>query len=404
MGRHIRIITTIGAVVFCQASGAQQFQDAASLELGGVDFTPTLDVGLEYDSNVIQDDENIVESWSRVIAPQLNFNTIYGASDISVAYRVVDQTYFSSSGDDYTDHFLRASVDFEINVRNRFALNARYLDGHDARGASFSIGQGDNLVGVDRFEESQFDLSYSYGSFNADGRLEFDLMFLDKNYEIESDEYRVRNREETRAGVGFLYRLGPLTDLAVDYERTLVNYDFSINPLNPLDSIENSILLGLEWDATAKTSGFAKVGYQEKNFDSEDRDDFEGIDWSLGVTWEPFEYSQINIVTRADTNETNGEGNFIRTNYHSIEWNHTWLDRLRTSVSYRLANNRYEGQVVDGTAIRSDDESRVRFSTYYQSKRWLSFELSYTLDERDSNRNIIDFDRNRVLLSALVTL
>ena len=134
------------------------------------------------------------------------------------------------------------------------------------------------------------------------------------------------------------------------------------------------------------------------------REDFGGFDWSASVLWEPTEYASVELFTGADTNETNGEGNFIRGRSHSAQWRHEWLERLRTKAAINWNDNRYEGQLVQGFDIRADDNFSFNGSVYYQFRRWLSFEVGYRYSERDSNRDLIDFDRNQFVLNALITL
>ena len=40
----------------------------------------------------------------------------------------------------------------------------------------------------------------------------------------------------------------------------------------------------------------------------------------------------------------------------------------------------------------------------YEFRRWLTFNLGYTYSERDSNRDVIDYDQNIYRLTAKVTL
>ncbi|MGQ8365253.1 outer membrane beta-barrel protein [Glaciecola sp. 1036] len=398
-----KIILT-STLVACTTAYAQQFEDAASMEFGGFDFTPTVDLGLEYDDNVTQSNTDEIDSWSRTIAPQLNLFTTYGASDVEFSYRLVNRDYFSSDTDNFTDHFLRAATNLELNARNRIRASLNYEDGHDARGTNFSIGQGQTLSEPDQYKQSELDFEYSYGAFNADGRLDLNVNLLDKNYDSDSIIYQARDRKYSTLGGTFYYRVGANTDLTFDAYRTYVDYDIALDNANPLDSVQDSFLVGVDWEATAKTSGFAKIGYQTKDFDSAFREDFSGVDWALGVQWEPLEYSSIEVSTESNTNETNGEGNFIRGNVHSIEWRHDWLERVRSTVGFAYLNNRYEGQIVDGFDVRSDNDVRFNASVYYQFRRWLNFELTYRHNERDSNREQVEFDRNRLLLNAFITL
>ncbi|MDG1255693.1 MAG: hypothetical protein P8N90_10855 [Glaciecola sp.] len=54
--------------------------------------------------------------------------------------------------------------------------------------------------------------------------------------------------------------------------------DFTQDITNPLDSRANSALIGVRWNSTRNTTGFAKIGMQQKNFDSSLRPDFSGAD------------------------------------------------------------------------------------------------------------------------------
>lgn len=392
--------------VFCAStSQAQQFEDAASIEYGRFDFTPTVDLGFRYDDNLLKTNANKSSSWSYWISPQLNLRTSKDNSDLGIAYRLRRENFFSSSADNYTDHFFIVDLDTEFDARNRLQASLEFEDGHDERGARFSIGRGQTLARPDQYKQVEFDALYSYGAFNATGRLELNLNIVDLNYDIDDiDNYLARDRTINTIGGTFLYRIGPVTDLTVDVIHSRVAYKFDLELGNPLDSRVNQFLLGVKWEATAKTSGFIKVGYEQKNFLSSSRSDFSGFDWSAGVVWEPTTYATIEFISASNTNETNGEGNFIRGRDYSVEWRHEWLERLRSRVGVSWNNNRYEGQLIGGLDIRSDDNASFNAALYYQFRRWLNFELGYRYSERKSNRSQIDFNRNQFWLNALVTL
>ncbi|MBT1452458.1 outer membrane beta-barrel protein [Glaciecola sp. XM2] len=402
--KTIKMASAAVIMLFALSANAQKFDDSASFPFGSFDVTPVVDLALRYDDNVIRSDINAIESWSRIIAPQITMSSSLGASDVTFGYRIVNEDFFSTSADDATDHFLFAQSNVEFDSRNRLIASLNFEDGHDRRGSNFSIGLGEQLTETDKFKESDFDLLYSYGAFNASGRLDLNFNITELNYDRDIPVYRARDRVSTTVGGTFFYRISPATDATFDVIYTNISYKFDLEQGNPLDSRELSYLVGLDWEATSKTSGFAKIGYEQKNFTSSQRTDFSGIDWTLGVLWEPVAYSSVEITTSADSNETNGEGDFIRGENYSIEWRHEWLERFRTSVRFSLANDVYEGQIADDLAIREDDYQRFQATAYYQFRRWLNFELAYIYDERDSNRNRINYGRNQLFLNALITL
>ncbi|MDT0584080.1 outer membrane beta-barrel protein [Brumicola blandensis] len=388
----------------CALAHAQQFEDASSIEFGGFDLTPTLDVGFRYDDNITRASQNETSSWSQIISPQAVMLTNFGSSQVTVGYRLRNERFFSSPIDNYTDHFFEAGVEYELNSRHRLDIGIDFSDTHEDRGTGFSIGSGNDLNKPDQFKQAEFDILYSYGAFNADGRLDLNFNVTNRDYDISTPQYMARDRTFSTLGSTFYYRVGATTDLVFDIIHTDVRYKFDLNADSPLDSTQVSYLIGLDWEATAQTSGYAKIGYQEKDFDSPFREDFDGVDWEAGVLWEPVEYSTVELTTGANTNETNGEGNFIRGRDYQVEWRHEWLDRLRTRVSYTWGNDRYEGQTVGNIGVRQDDLARFRASMYYQFRRWINFELGYIRDERDSNRATIVYDRNQILINALFTL
>jgi len=400
----INLLITFTLLLTVSFASAQQFENAASYQYDRFDLTPSLDFGIHFNDNITRTPNNEISTWSRLISPKLSVVTNVGASQINVVYRLRDEDFFSSKNDNYTDHFLLAGIDFEINARNSVDITVNYDDSHDARGTGFSIGAGDTLNEPDQFKRSEFDLLYTYGVLNAQGKLELNVNFYDLDYDLNTLGYRSRDRTVSSIGGTFYYKIGATADATFDANFREIDYEFANNPINPLDSTDTSYLVGIRWEATAQTSGFAKIGIQRLDFNSSLREDSSGVDWSAGVVWKPLEYARIEVKTVADTNETNGEGNFIRSRIHSIEWRHVWLQRLRSSARIVLRNNVYEAQLVEDLSKRSDDNSSFRISAYYQFRRWLNFELSYQFDERSSNRLGIDFNRNQFIINALVTL
>lgn len=395
--KHRRIIGLIGTLCFSTGVASQE---AASIDLGGFDFIPAIDYSLAYDDNVARTNQGELDSWYSLISPEFILLGDFSTNRLQVSYRLSRADYASSDQDDYTDHLLKGDFHYEISNRHRLDFNAEFLDGHDDRGTGFSIGAGDQLTSPDRFENTVYGVKYSYGAETAAARLDFGIRIRELDYDGEALNFLARDRDIQALTATFYYQIAPRTDIVLDLGRKSVDYDISLVPEDPLDSDETRALIGVKWETTAATSGYAKVGYQEKEFDSVNRETFTGVDWEVGVIWEPLDYSRFELSTQNDTNETNGEGDFIDSRIYQVSWQHSWLDRLSTSVSASLRNDAYEGEVD----VRKDDVMKLKFSTLYQFRRWVQFELAYLFDERDSNRDQIDFDRNHVALRARITL
>lgn len=374
-------------------------QEAASINMGGFDFYPSLGFGFGHDSNVTRAESNEIESWKSTIVPEFVLSNTYGLNEVQAGYRLTRGDYFSSPADDYTDHLLYADANLDLNVRNRLSLSGQYNDGHDDRGTSFSIGQGDSLTSPDTFKNTSLSGVYSYGALTSKGRIDVSAGYATTDYDIETDAYRSRDFDTLSLGSTFYYQVMPATDLTFDVIYNDISYDFALDPTAPLDSEETRLLVGLQWESTAQTTGYVKLGNREKDFKAEGRENFSGFDWTLGVTWTPLTYSTVDISAFTNTNETNGEGDFIQTDTYLVTWDHQWLDRVSTTVRTSYAVDEYTG----GTD-RKDDNMAFGVSLNYQAQRYMLLQLGYDYDERDSNRNTIDYDRNVVSLSVSLTL
>ena len=375
-------------------------QTPASIDVGGFDLYPSLNATFGHDDNLLRSDDSEVESWMSVLSPELILVNSYGLNEFQIGYRLERGDYYSSQADDYTDHLFNASANLEFDVRNRLEVLAIYMDDHDERGTNFTIGRGDSIETPDQFKQSRIEATYSYGAPSATGRLDLMAGYSSVDYDINTDLYRTRDRKTNTLAGTFFYNIMPATDLTLDVIYNDIDYDFAIDPTAPLDSEEVRTLVGVEWDTTAKTSGYVKIGHRQKEFDDGDRADFSGLDWLIGVTWNPRTYSTLDFTTFTTTNETNGEGDFIDRQTYQLTWDHKWQDRVSTSFEAIYSEDEYTG----ANSTRVDDNTTISFFVNYTARRYLMFNAGYTFDQRNSNQNVIDFNRNVVSVGLTVTL
>ena len=390
-----KLASAIGLACVCSSSFAQE---EVGIDLGAFELVPTLTATVGFNDNVTRSNAEGIDSWFSNVTPRFTLVNNFGLNSLRLGYQLSRGDYYSSSADDFTDHLLFASLDYELNSRHRIKSSINFEDGHDDRGESYSIGAGNELDSPDEFKESEVDFLYSYGARSAQARLDLNVSYRDLDYKLGTQEYLIRDRSHTEVGGTFYYNIGAATDLLFETTITDVEYAFATSEANSLDSVETSYLIGAQWQSTASTSGFAKIGYQNKDFDAAGRESFSGTTWEAGVIWEPLERATFILDTQNSARETNGDGNFIRSKDVSLQWRHEWLQRLRTRAGVAVGNDDYEG------SGRSDDVTDWDFAVIYEFQRWLTFNLGYTYSERDSNRDIIDYDQNIYRLTAKVTL
>lgn len=379
-------------------------QEAGRIQAGQFDLIPSFTSSMAYVDNVAnaRDNQSKIYSWRTTLSPELIAATQVNGNPVQIGYRLERGVYFSSSNDDYTDHFVEASGDFELNSRHRVSALAQYEDGHEDRGTGFSIGTGLDISTPDTYKSSNLSAEYKYGAVTSDGLITLKTRRQSLDYDRSEDAYLIRDRVKTMVGGEFGYQIGAATSAVIDITQTYVRYDEQLDFVTR-DSDETRVLVGVVWESTAATTGFAKVGYKEKEFEDQSRGTFYGTDWEVGIDWQPVSYSTFRISTSADTFETNGEGDFIRGQNYSVRWNHDWLERLSTSFSVTQQDDEYVFNEID-IDNRDDELMNYSASLSYQARRWLKFSTYYQYIDRDSNRETIGYDKSEIGVTAEVTL
>ncbi|NCP64767.1 MAG: outer membrane beta-barrel protein [Paraglaciecola sp.] len=393
------------ALVLSLVSAGSMAQEKASLDVGGLDFVPTLDVSLQHDSNVTRSNSAVISSWISLYRPELRLEKNSDITQVSVGVSASKGIYHSSQNDNFDDYQIFVDLGFEFDRRNQLAAGFVSESGHDARGTAYSIGIGNTLLGPDKYKRTTLDTKYSYGAQTAPARFEATVRLRNINYDNDVINGRPRDRSEQSLGGIFYYQVAPATDLVLDSRYTNTSYD-SITMTDPnfvsLDSKTTNLLAGLKWESTAATTGFAKLGYQKRSFDNDLREGFSGLKWEAGVVWSPIERALIEFSTANDTLETNGLGSFIKRKDYRLDWRHQWLERLSTSSAVAYGSDIYVGGLIP----RQDKSTQLDLTASYQFRRWISFIAAYSYIKRNSDvvDGSFDFDKNLFSLSAKLSL
>ena len=390
----------IVAAFLCVAFPVAAKIEPASMPLGPVALTPSINIQTGYDDNIFSVTTDETDSQKTIITP--NFELI--AEDGFNAYRLIYSFrkgfYHSSSDDNYTDHKLTADAHIEFDARNTLDLNASLSKNHEQRGTGIteSGGIGAGLDAPLEYDNKAASFIYTYGANNAAGRLVFAGRSVDKEYTNFRSITDQRDNEEITLGATFFYRIQPKTSLLFEARHQDLNY--KTDPAVSLDSNTQRYYVGATWEGTAKTTGTIKLGRVEKDFEAASRDDFSGNSWEASVKWEPRTYSTINLSTSQSEKESSGTGDFIDSKAIRISWNHDWNDQLQSVLSTGYSNDDYKGD----PAAREDKITDATIRLNYDMRRWLSFGISYSYQDTDSNATGIPFTRNVYLLSVTGSL
>jgi hypothetical protein len=234
--------------------------------------------------------------------------------------------------------------------------------------------------------------TYAYGAEGAKGRLEADAFFSTKEYKNNRETMYTADVNSTELNGRYFWRLLPKTSAV--FELRFADYDY-VAANAGLDSKSLQWLMGLNWDATAATSGRIRIGHTSRRYDS--RKDFSGLSWEAGVTWKPLTYSTFTLNTGRNITDTTSDntavvGDYVLATNYRLNWSHEWRSNLRSELSWNHTKSKYVG------VMRLDKLNLYKAGIYYDFRRWMNAGVEFNYSERRSSESAYTFDRLQSLV------
>ena len=387
-------ITLLAVFFSCNVSA---LEPASIKTESGVDITPLLESKFEYDNNIFNSSSNEKSSTKLVVKPSVNFQMIDALNTFSMGTYVESGTYFSSSDDNYLDGGFEAATHLEPSSRDRFDFKYEYDFKTEQRGTGVSEGLLNLLDDPSEFREQNADLRYEFGGITS-SRFALLANYQDIRFTNNRNLTQYRDFDERLLGGQFLYALSALTDLTLDASYTGVRYDLIDESGVTRDSNVKELLVGVRWEATALTTGVAKIGYQNKSFKAFERGDFNGVSWLVEAQWAPLSYSTFRFTSQAGAVDPDTFGDYIDQKGVSLGWEHTWSPSVSTSAIYSYTNDDFSG------VEREDDSQELVLSVIHNTARWLETSMYYTYQDKDSNLALFKFDKSIVGINFKVSM
>ena len=375
--------------------------EPANLQAGPWYITPTLEVETRYSDNYLRAESDTTSTWILDTAPEVQMWLQNGESTYSGTLALRDYRYSETSKDDFTDYKGNIDIHHEFDAKNILEAFAEYYDGHEERGTGLSEGdvaqEIDEPVEVDMVD---YGVGYTLGNKRGPARLNFGFRFHEREYKNFREETQFRDYQQDFWAVRGFYSVGPKTDLVAEvrYADTEYETDRSFEPGGTLNNQEYNYLVGVEWEATAKTSGSIKLGWFDREYDSSERKEDDGFSWEVDAYYKPRSYSVFNLETKRFSQETNGLGDSIDTEQLALRWTHDWSFRGTTRLEVVQANERYSG------SFRDDDLWFVEARYTRKMRRWFDLSGGYRYEERDSGENTFSYDQNVYFLRLDLSL
>ncbi|WP_235017372.1 outer membrane beta-barrel protein [Nitrincola tapanii] len=358
--------------------------EPASFNLGPFAATPTLTLTHSYDDNFRANNDAESSSISQ-IEPGISLSAESNKSRYILSYSFVHDYFHSKSSLNNTDHFVAASADWEFDVRNR--LNA-YYDFAKTEDVADT-----NVPGVnDRFSNHNLGAGYVFGAPSARMNLEFGADHARKRTDNNVNFDKERNTDSIK-GI-FYYRVAPKTQLLTEVRRA--EFDYRSN--SALDSHNMTYLAGVRWEATAFTTGTAKIGRVKKDFKDSSKADKSSSSWEVNAIWQPLTYSTFNLGLNRGIDEGDDGADSIKTTRTSLDWTHNWSSFISTKVDLSHTDKDYD------SINRSDTIKSAGFGVTYDLRRWMDITLGYQYTDKSSSLASESYDRNIYKLQLNVAL
>lgn len=205
------------------------------------------------------------------------------------------------------------------------------------------------------------------------------------------------NRTDNGFDFHLFYDYSPKTNFFFEYRYDYASFDEN-------DQLENGntyLYLGVNWYFTVKTTLLAKAGYQKVDYDNELYDDTSGeFTFELQVNWKATVKTSLLLDATYNIEQTDSISALNKTVFAGrIGYQQQFTDRLRGSLNFVYENSEYEQ--LDGYP-REDDRYYFKPELQYAFRKWLHGELSYSYDNRDSNREELDYYSNTIALGLRV--
>jgi hypothetical protein len=354
-------------------------------------ITLALSAGIGYDDNVFRTESNTRDDFFWSVRPSVYFNSGFGRHAFRLGYEAVLIRYTEFDNQDYTDQRVLADAALDLTRKLNLNLIGELRWGHDQRGGIGTCLVCSPTPDTWRAYRVGADLVIGRAISRAQitPRIEYSGIRYDNNgqsfRDFDRQDYRLRGR----------WRFSPRLSAIAEGGYATVDH---LDPNNDLDRTEATLLGGVGWEATAKTSGEILIGTLVQEFDNPAEASSTHFNWDVRVHWAPKPYSKVTLFTSRRTQEdaAGGVGHFLADTF-GIGWRHAFSERLVTdsNVDYTLAKY---------STGRQDGYLAFQVGLTYKLVRWLDFGAHYRYLNRRSNIPGINYDDNMILLKLTAGL
>ena len=341
------------------------------------------------DSNITRTAEKIPDK-KRMFSPQLQFLSNLDQHKLLINYQGDFAGFSDRSQYNYNSHDIKVQTILDHSYR----LNSEFTFGYEDQVEEPGINDAQILVEneFNTFKRKTAQGKLYYGTDASTGQFIVGVEQAQTRYTNNMQSFR--DLDLNKLTGTFFYRVAPKTRILI--EASSAQFDYTENALISLpNSDEKLYLTGVEWKATAITSGTFKIGYQERDFAGAQFSDLDGLSYFLDMLWQPNAYTNIKIGAQRASSESaqQGIGGFISKGY-SFNLEHSLSRRINLTIAYQSDEADFKN-IQD----RTDRRKNIILGITNSLRSWLEISINYRHIARSSREQIFTFSSDSVELS-----
>lgn len=374
----IAIVSVMLAANAVAADGQENgnTKQSSGINAGGFEFKPTLGLALGRNDNVGMASVAKTSSNFTRLTPKLTIEMPTHGQVYSANYSGTYANYTGSTIDNFYDHNFGLAANNDWSTRVNSLINVDYIKGHDGRNETKNGAVPSQLVEL--WHTTGIKGMVHYGADGAQGQFELAAGQDYKRYDTnKSTLTQLLNNDKTNLIGTFYYRVAPATSMILQAGTTSIGYLDAASKTR--DSKEQQYMVGVKWEATAKTTGNVRVGKVSKSFNMGTSPTTSATAWDANVSWSPLTYSVVNLTLSQKAAESGGVGSFVITRDSKLDWAHEWSSHIKSTLMVGDGLDTYQG---NSTQVNKRQTYGAKLS--YAVNHWLNAGVEYQNSKRNS--------------------
>lgn len=329
-----------------------------------------------------------------VLSPEIAYTRDSAATTIGLTSRGDFAAYSSNQEDNYSDGLGSAAINFKLPRNLVLGFTGIVEYGHDPFGTARTEGQPAQNQALDEWSQYTGSVALIGGQAET-SRIGYELEYssLVRDYQTNKTITQFLDRQFNSMSLTLLYHFSP--KLSVLAQGSFLELEYDRVQAGNIDRSGNATLglVGLRWEATAKTSGDIRFGRGQWKPESNAAEDVDSSYYEASINWRPTRRSALRVSgAREYTPTYRFDAIYIDTQTFSLEWTELWSHRWSTRLTFGYS----ERDFVSAAETHEIVSLTGRLS--YQLERDLSlYVLSRYLD-RDAQNISERFEANSAIV------